>query len=141
MKKIALFAAGSLLVFQALPLAVLADDASTSESGAGGIKQEIKDKRNAFRNQIQQERKNLTQSMTQGRAVLKDEFQQKRTALNDEMKQKRDAIEAEFKMKREALGQELKKEREDFLLFLETILRTHHTKSSESEDPNSADAI
>ena len=114
MKKIALFATGSLMIFQALPLVVFADEVSTSESGTGGMRQEIQDKRDALRNQIQQERKTVTQGVMQKRDALKQEFQSRRTALNDEMKQKREAMETEFKARRDVLMQDIKQKREVF---------------------------
>ena len=115
MKKLTIYAISFLTAFQMAPVFVLAQEAvaPTKETSATkSVAEEVKEKRDAIRQEIKSGRDAIKKEVIEKRDTVKQEIQQKREAVKGGIKEVKDAVRNELQMKRENAAGATKEVRE-----------------------------
>src|SRR3989338_1922817 len=115
MKKLTIYAISFLTAFKMVTVFVLAQEAvaPTKETSATkSVAEEVKEKRDAIRQEIKSGRDAIKKEVIEKRDTVKQEIQQKREAVKGGIKEVKDAVRNELQMKRENAAGATKEVRE-----------------------------
>lgn len=123
MKKYTPFLLSVMLLVSFSPLSSLAVEGTTDTGKNSGqelqekrkqLREEIKQKQDAFKKDLQQKRDALHSQIKEGQKAFQDEFRAKRDAIKQEFEKKREEFKKEFEARRDALKGEIEKKRDAF---------------------------